>query len=206
MSRSLFQINADLTRLREEKRALKRKHYTPGHIRSRSFRPEGPGQRQPRERDNRHLAFIRRLPCAACRIAGPCDAAHLRAGYITISVKQLKTDARLKIRLHPALKVEIDRHEGNLTFLMTQYGSPFTAAGFTKWFRERAELAGIANRTPHGLRKAAGRRLAEAGCTAKEIASVLGHTTLSEVERYTRSADQEKLSDAAMDRLEKAGT
>ena len=129
---------------------------------------------------------------------------HVSSGKI--SVKQLKTDARLKIRLHPALKVEIDQHEGNLSFLMTQYGSPFTAAGFTKWFRERAELAGISNRTPHGLRKAAGRRLAEAGCTAKEIASVLGHTTLSEVERYTRSADQEKLSDAAMDRLEKAGT
>ena len=34
--------------------------------------------------DNRHLAFIRRLPCAACGIAGPCDAAHLRAGDITI--------------------------------------------------------------------------------------------------------------------------
>lgn len=84
MSRSLFQINADLTRLREEKRALKRKLFAPGHVRSRSFRPEGPGQRQPRERDNRHLAFIRRLPCAACGIAGPCDAAHLRAGDITI--------------------------------------------------------------------------------------------------------------------------
>ena len=84
MTRSLSQINADLTRLRKEKRALKRKHYALGHIRSRSFRPEGPGQRQPRERDNRHLAFIRRLTCAACGIAGPCDAAHLRAGDITI--------------------------------------------------------------------------------------------------------------------------
>lgn len=123
-----------------------------------------------------------------------------------ISVCQLKTDARLKIRLHPALKAEIDQHQGDLSFLTTQYGSPFTAAGFTQWFRERAAMAGVPNRTPHGLRKAAGRRLAEAGCTAKEIASVLGHTTLSEVERYTRSADQEKLSDAAMDRLEKAGT
>ena len=36
---------------------------------------------------------------------------------------------------------------------------------------------------PHGLRKAAGRRLAEAGCTAHEIMSVLGHKTLSEAER-----------------------
>ncbi len=84
MSRSLFQINAELARLREERRAMKRNHFAPGHVRSRSFRPEGPGQRQPRERDNRHLAFVRRLPCAACGIAGPCDAAHLRAGDIAI--------------------------------------------------------------------------------------------------------------------------
>ena len=84
MSRSLFQIEAEMKRLRDERRAVKRKHYAPGHVRSRSFRPEGPGQRQPRERDNRHLAFIRRLPCAACLIAGPCDAAHLREGDITI--------------------------------------------------------------------------------------------------------------------------
>lgn len=123
-----------------------------------------------------------------------------------ISVRQLKTDARLKVRLHPALRNEIDAHPVSMTFLTTQYGAPFSAAGFTQWFRERAEQAGLVGRTPHGLRKAAGRRLAEAGCTAKEIAAVLGHTTLTEVERYTRSADQEKLSDAAMDRLEKSET
>lgn len=128
---------------------------------------------------------------------------HVTGGKI--SVRQVKTDARLKIRLHPALKAEIDQHKG-LTFLTTQYGSPFTAAGFTQWFRERAEMAGLERRTPHGLRKAAGRRLAEAGCTAKEIAAVLGHTSLAEVERYTRSADQERLSDSAMDRLERAGS
>ncbi|MBD3817893.1 MAG: hypothetical protein IE912_03125 [Brevundimonas diminuta] len=84
MSRSLFQINADLARLRQEKRDLKRKHYAPVHVRSRSFRPEGPGQRQPRERDNKHLAFIRRLPCVGCTSPGPCDAAHLRAGDLNI--------------------------------------------------------------------------------------------------------------------------
>lgn len=128
---------------------------------------------------------------------------HVTSGRI--SVRQLKTDARLKIRIHPALQVEIDQHQG-LTFLITQYDQPFSAAGFTSWFKERARMAGVPNRTPHGLRKAAGRRLAEAGCSAKEIASVLGHTTLAEVERYTRSADQERLSDSAMDRLEKAET
>jgi enterobacteria phage integrase len=42
---------------------------------------------------------------------------------------------------------------------------------------------------PHGLRKATGRRLAEASASAKMIMSVLGHTTL-EAERYTEDADQ----------------
>lgn len=84
MIRDLFQIEADMKRLRDERRAVKRKHFSPGHVRSRTFRPEGPGQRQPRERDNKHLAFIRRLPCAACLTTGGSDAAHLRAGDLNI--------------------------------------------------------------------------------------------------------------------------
>ncbi|WP_372693213.1 tyrosine-type recombinase/integrase [Brevundimonas sp.] len=46
---------------------------------------------------------------------------------------------------------------------------------------------------PHGLRKAAGRRLAEAGATTKEIAAVLGHISLDEVETYVQSADRRAL-------------
>lgn len=122
-----------------------------------------------------------------------------------ISVNQLKTTKRVSILIHPALQAELDHAKG-LTFVTTAYGKPFTAAGFTKWFRERAAMAGLENRTPHGLRKAAGRRLAEAGCTSKEIAAVLGHSTLSEVEIYTRSADQLRLSDTAIGRLKKAET
>jgi hypothetical protein len=51
------------------------------------------------------------------------------------------------------------------------------------------------------LRKAAARRLAEAGCSSKEIAAITGHTTLKEIERYTRAAEQRKLAVAAMARL-----
>ena len=53
----------------------------------------------------------------------------------------------------------------------------------------------------HGLRKAAARRLAEAGCTEKEIAAITGHTTLKEVARYTRAADQKRLAAGALDKL-----
>lgn len=84
MSRPLWQINADLARIQQERKQARRKAFAPGHVRSRTFRPMGPGQRQPRQRDNKHLAFIRRLPCAACLTTGPCDAAHLRAGDLQI--------------------------------------------------------------------------------------------------------------------------
>lgn len=125
---------------------------------------------------------------------------HVRAGRI--HVKQIKTGTLVAIKLHPSLKAEIDAAPPGMTFVMTKFGRPFTAAGFTAWFRERAEMAGLVGRTPHGLRKAAGRRLAEAGCSAKQIAAVLGHKSLAEVERYTRDADQTILADAAMDALE----
>ena len=48
------------------------------------------------------------------------------------------------------------------------------------------------------LRKAACRRLAEAGCSANVIASISGHTTLREVERYTKAADQERMARPGM--------
>ena len=50
----------------------------------------------------------------------------------------------------------------------------------------------------HGLRKAAARRLAEAGCTDRQIMSITGHKTAQEVGRYTRSAEQMKLAEQAM--------
>jgi hypothetical protein len=42
------------------------------------------------------------------------------------------------------------------------------------------------------------RRLAEGRAAAKEIASLSGHKTLKEIERYTDKADQRRLSQAAM--------
>jgi len=46
-------------------------------------------------------------------------------------------------------------------------------------------------------RKAAARRLAEAGCATHEIASITGHKTLSEIERYTREAERARLARTA---------
>ncbi len=116
-----------------------------------------------------------------------------------ISVCQQKTNARLEIPLHPSLREAIDATPvKNMTFLVTSFGNPFTAAGFGNWFRERCDEAGLKQCSAHGLRKAAARRLAEAGCSNQEIKAITGHKTDSEVARYTAAADQMRLADQAM--------
>lgn len=77
MTRTLAEIHADMARLKAEKKRLRPRLFKPAG--NRSFQPVDRNQRQPRERDNKHLAFIRRLPCAACGAPAPSDAAHLRA-------------------------------------------------------------------------------------------------------------------------------
>jgi len=86
--------------------------------------------------------------------------------------------------------------------LTTTFGKPFTNAGYGNMMADTIAAAGLPDRCVlHGLRKAAARRLAEAGCTEKEISAVTGHTTLKEVARYTRAADQKLLAAAAVAKL-----
>lgn len=120
-----------------------------------------------------------------------------------IAVRQSKTDERLRIPVHAELQAVLGATpRENMTFLMTDYGQPFTPAGFGNWFGEMCREAGLGpGYNAHGLRKAAGRRLAEAGCTVKQIQAVTGHRTLSEVARYTADADQVKLADEAIGRM-----
>lgn len=131
------------------------------------------------------------------RLMGP---QHIRAGLVR--VRQQKTGAELEIALHDALRGSIDaRPTKHLAFITTAAGEPYSEAGFGNWFGDAARKAGLKSCSAHGLRKAAARRLAEAGCTTKEIAAVTGHKTLKEVERYTIAADQKRLAQAAIAKI-----
>lgn len=124
---------------------------------------------------------------------------HMKAGRLHVAQSKSGGETRLWLAIDPALQAELDQVQaGQLTFLQTQYGKPFTPAGFTKWFRENARAAGLTDRTPHGLRKAGSRRLAEDGRTPSQIMAVTGHKNLSEVTLYTASADQTRLADEAI--------
>ena len=82
--------------------------------------------------------------------------------------------------------------------MQTRDGENFTSNGFSNFM---ADKIGLPDRcVTHGLRKAAARRLAEAGCSANEIAAITGHATLDEVAQYTKAAEQRTLAQAAIDR------
>ena len=125
---------------------------------------------------------------------------HVRDGVL--AVRQEKTGGALRIPLHTDMLAILDATpSGNMAFLVTSFGKPFSDAGFGAWFRKRCNEAGLSQDCSfHGLRKAACRRLAEAGCSANEIAAISGHASLREVERYTKAADQERMARNALAR------
>lgn len=129
---------------------------------------------------------------------------HIRDGVI--QVRQVKTGTELFIPIHPVLQDVIAQStSGQLTLLVTEFGNPFKPAGFGNWFREQCDMANLRHCSAHGLRKAAARRLAEAGCSTFEVAAITGHASLRELEKYTKAAAQKKLAVSAMARV-KTGT
>jgi len=119
-----------------------------------------------------------------------------------IHVAQQKTKAKLAITLHARLaEILAVASKKHVAIITTEYNKPFSAKGFGQFMSAAVRAAGLPVRCKvHGLRKAAARRLAEAGCTANEIAAVTGHKTLAEIERYTRAADQEQLGRQAIEK------
>jgi integrase len=83
---------------------------------------------------------------------------------------------------------------GDLTFLVTEYGKSFTAAGFGAWFRKRCDEAGLPHCTAHGLRKAGATLAAEAGATDRQLMAMFDWTTASQATVYTAAADRKRLA------------
>lgn len=137
---------------------------------------------------------------------------HIKNGVI--SNIQSKTGGAVDIPVHQDLQTSLDTvPSGQLTFLVTEQGLPFTAAGFGNWFRDRVAEAGLRDGlgkgemglSAHGLRKLILTRLAEAGCSAHQIIAISGHKSISEVMRYTQAADRKRLAAAAIAVLRPAG-
>jgi integrase len=124
---------------------------------------------------------------------------HIRNGVLPI--RQQKTGRGLDIPVHPELQRIIDASPaGPFTFLVDTKGKPFKGEYFSECFRQWCDEAGLPSQcTFHGLRKAACRRLAEAGASVHQIMAISGHRTLKEIARYTQAVEQARLAQDAME-------
>jgi integrase len=124
----------------------------------------------------------------------------------TIRLRQAKTGTPLVLPVHPELRAELEawKAEGRRSTLIltSPRGKPWKPEHLSREMGKALAKLGLKGLNVHGTRKLATTRLADAGCTAHEIAAVTGHLSLSMVQLYTRSADQERLARAAIARLE----
>jgi integrase len=129
-----------------------------------------------------------------------------------IAVKPSKTERHsddnelLYIPAHKRLRAYLaELPMDALLFVVDADGRAIDETTFSKDFRAALDAAGLAHLHFHGLRHTAGAALAEAGCSEKEIMAVLGHKTLSMVQKYTQGARRKRLASSAIAKLEGAG-
>lgn len=127
---------------------------------------------------------------------------HLKHGKIEVTPSKTKdsTGQTLWLPAAPQLLEAIAAMPGTQgeTFLITDYGKPFTRAGLGQRMRKWCDAAGLPHCSAHGLRKAAARRAAEHGATNQELKAVGGWTTDRQVSVYTAAVEQKRMAAQAM--------
>jgi integrase len=126
---------------------------------------------------------------------------HVKDGWLRMTPRKTRY-RRLEISQKPILPVLADiiakSQTGDLTFLVTEYGKSFTAAGFGGWFRARCDEAGLHHCSAHGVRKAGATIAAENGATDRQLMALYDWTSEKQANVYTAAADRKRLAaDAA---------
>jgi integrase len=104
----------------------------------------------------------------------------------------------LTLPILPPLRAALDAAGGAETYLTTASGKPHASGdSFGNWFRDACRAAGLAECSPHGLRKIAAVRCAEAGASEFELMAMFGWDDASMARDYIRQAQQKKMAISA---------
>jgi integrase len=123
-----------------------------------------------------------------------------------IRLRQSKTGRRVEIKVGAPLKAALDAMtKHSIVILTNSDGKPWTSDGFRASWRKACVAAGIVGVTFNDLRGTAVTRLALAGCTEAEIATVTGHSlrdVRSILDAHYLARDR-ALGDSAITKLER---
>jgi integrase len=129
---------------------------------------------------------------------------HVKDGWLRMVPRKTR-HKRLELSEKAILPVLADviakSPTGDLTFLVTEYGRPFTAAGFGGWFRKRCDEAGLRHSSAHGLRKAGATLAAENGATDRQLMALYDWTSEKQANVYTTAANRKRMAGVAAARL-----
>lgn len=104
-----------------------------------------------------------------------------------------------ELEILPQLRQVLDATpRGHLTYLVTEFGKPFTANGFGNRFKKWCNDAGLPHCSAHGLRKAGATIAGDNGATELQLMSIFGWETPKEAARYTRKVNRRRLVGGAM--------
>lgn len=116
---------------------------------------------------------------------------HLRGNVL--SFRTSKTGSVVTVELPEYVMSLIGKTKtGDLHFIVTSHGKPFSKPGFGNWFGAAAREAGI-EKNAHGVRKLAATIAADEGATAHELMAQFGWASPKQAEVYTKGADRAKL-------------
>jgi integrase len=122
---------------------------------------------------------------------------HVKNGQIEFRMAKARGVGMVYPPMLPVLATSIAASKtGDLTYLVTEDGTPFVKESFGNWFREAARAAGCPG-SAHGLRKAAATRCAENGATVPQLMAMFGWSTEKMAVLYTKKASRKKLASDA---------
>jgi len=134
---------------------------------------------------------------------------HESKGGASVTVEVWKGRKRLgKVLTLPILPplraaIEATPHSPE-AYLVTQAGKPHGSGdSFGNWFRDCCRNAGLPECSPHGLRKIAAVRCAEAGATEQELMAMFGWDDPAMARIYTRMAAQKRMAENAAAKMNK---
>lgn len=138
-------------------------------------------------------------------IAGRQHLYRDEAGALWFRMRPGKTrkssGVHVDIPVLPWLEREIETCGNALTFILNDFGRPFTVKGLGNKMRKWCDEAGLHHCSAHGLRKAGATIAAENGADPETMKAIWGWTTLQQVEVYTRAVNRKKAAARAGDYL-----